>query len=284
MCIRDSFGVGEWMNNDFVSGAKGLLPEHEYYNKYYGRTSWNSSTIISMAIGQGELLLTPIQMANIAAIIANKGFYYTPHIIKSIEGENNIDSSFTKKKYTTISKKNYDLIIEGMEKVIKNSNGTAHNIQSDEIVICGKTGTAQNPHGEDHSIFIAFAPKEDPKIALAVYVENGGWGSKWAAPIASLIIEKYTNSNKQGVWDIFSEQVFLSTLPCSEIIIASPGLTSLSKIYPSALRAELSDATMKDPSSFLPRTKGLMPLESLKPTRPTPSTRTATANPPSHLL
>ena len=189
-----SFGVGEWMNNDFVSGAKGLLPEHEYYNKYYGRTSWNSSTIISMAIGQGELLLTPIQMANIAAIIANKGFYYTPHIIKSIEGENNIDSSFTEKKYTTISKKNYDLIIEGMEKVIKNSNGTAHNIQSDEIVICGKTGTAQNPHGEDHSIFIAFAPKEDPKIALAVYVENGGWGSKWAAPIASLIIEKYTNS------------------------------------------------------------------------------------------
>ena len=147
-----------------------------------------------MAIGQGELLLTPIQMANIAAIIANKGFYYTPHIIKSIEGENNIDSSFTEKKYTTISKKNYDLIIEGMEKVIKNSNGTAHNIQSDEIVICGKTGTAQNPHGEDHSIFIAFAPKEDPKIALAVYVENGGWGSKWAAPIASLIIEKYTNS------------------------------------------------------------------------------------------
>ena len=182
------------MNNDFVSGAKGLLPEHEYYNKYYGRTSWNSSTIISMAIGQGELLLTPIQMANIAAIIANKGFYYTPHIIKSIEGENNIDSSFTEKKYTTISKKNYDLIIEGMEKVIKNSNGTAHNIQSDEIVICGKTGTAQNPHGEDHSIFIAFAPKEDPKIALAVYVENGGWGSKWAAPRASLLIEKYTNS------------------------------------------------------------------------------------------
>mgnify|MGYP001158617934 CR=1 FL=1 len=189
-----SFGVGEWMNNDFVSGAKGLLPKHDYYNKYYGRTSWNSSTIISMAIGQGELLLTPIQMANIASIIANKGFYFTPHIIKSIEGKNNIDSSFTVKKYTTISPENYDIIIEGMERVIKDNNGTAHNIKSDDIIICGKTGTAQNPHGEDHSIFIAFAPKEDPKIALAVYVENGGWGSKWAAPIASLIIEKYTNS------------------------------------------------------------------------------------------
>ena len=189
-----SFGVGEWMNNDFVSGAKGLLPKHDYYNKYYGRTSWNSSTIISMAIGQGELLLTPIQMANIASIIANKGFYFTPHIIKSIEGKSHIDSSFTVKKHTTISPKNYDIIIEGMERVIKDNNGTAHNIKSDDIVICGKTGTAQNPHGEDHSIFIAFAPKEDPKIALAVYVENGGWGSKWAAPIASLIIEKYTNS------------------------------------------------------------------------------------------
>ena len=189
-----SFGVGEWMNNDFVSGAPGFLPKHDYYNKYYGRTSWNSSTIISMAIGQGELLLTPIQMANIASIIANKGFYFTPHIIKSIEGKSHIDSSFTVKKHTTISPKNYDIIIEGMERVIKDNNGTAHNIKSDDIVICGKTGTAQNTHGEDHSIFIAFAPKEDPKIALAVYVENGGWGSKWAAPIASLIIEKYTNS------------------------------------------------------------------------------------------
>ena len=189
-----SFGIGEWMNNDFVSGAKGLLPKDSYYNKYYGRTSWNSSTIISMAIGQGELLMTPIQMANIAAIIANKGYYFTPHIVKGIEGETEIDSSFTTKKYTTINPKHYDIIIDGMERVIKNSNGTAHNIFSDDIVICGKTGTAQNPHGQDHSIFIAFAPKKNPKIALAVYVENGGWGSTWAAPIASLMIQKFTQS------------------------------------------------------------------------------------------
>ena len=189
-----SFGIGEWMNNDFVSGAKGLLPEHTYYNKYYGRTSWNSSTIISMAIGQGELLLTPIQMANIAAIIANKGYFYTPHIIKGIEGEYKIDSNFTTKKYTTINPKHYENIIDGMERVVSSSTGTANNILADDIVICGKTGTAQNPHGEDHSIFIAFAPKDKPKIALAVYVENGGWGSTWAAPIAGLMIQKYTNS------------------------------------------------------------------------------------------
>ena len=159
-----SFGIGEWMNNDFVSGAKGLLPEHTYYNKYYGRTSWNSSTIISMAIGQGELLLTPIQMANIAAIVANKGYFYTPHIIKGIEGENKIDSNFTTKKYTTINPKHYEVIIDGMERVVSSSNGTANNILADDIVICGKTGTAQNPHGEDHSIFIAFAPKDNLKL------------------------------------------------------------------------------------------------------------------------
>ena len=181
------------MNNDFVSGTKGFLPEHDYYNKYYGRKSWNSSTIISMAIGQGELLLTPIQMANIAAIIANRGFYYTPHIIKSVEGQNEIDSSYTTKKFTTINPKYFETVIDGMEQVIKNPKGTAHNISSDSIAICGKTGTAQNP-GKDHSIFIAFAPKENPQIAIAVYVENGGWGSTWAAPIAGLMIKKYTNN------------------------------------------------------------------------------------------
>ena len=146
-----------------------------------------------MAIGQGELLLTPIQMANITAIIANRGYYYTPHIVKNIEKEENIDSLYREKKYTTISEKNFEIIIEGMEQVVKNPKGTAHNVFNNKIEICGKTGTAQNPHGEDHSIFIAFAPKENPKIAIAVYIENGGWGSKWAAPISSLMIEKYLN-------------------------------------------------------------------------------------------
>ena len=189
-----SFGIGQWMNNDFVSGAKGLLPEHKYYNKYYGRKSWNSSTIISMAIGQGELLLTPIQMANITATIANRGYYFTPHIIKYIDGKERIDSTYIMKKFTSVSPKNFEIIIDGMENVIKSTDGTAHNIFSDSIIMCGKTGTAQNPHGKDHSIFIAFAPKDNPKIAIAVYVENGGWGSTWAAPIAGLMIQKYTKT------------------------------------------------------------------------------------------
>ena len=146
-----------------------------------------------MAIGQGELLVTPIQTANIAAILANRGFYYTPHIIKSIEGEAKIDTNFTNKKYCSIEAKYFTPIINGMEKVVEGKDGTARNAKIPEVTICGKTGTAENPHGEDHSIFIAFAPKENPKIAIAVYIENGGWGSTWASPIASLIIDKYLN-------------------------------------------------------------------------------------------
>ncbi|MAO34057.1 MAG: penicillin-binding protein 2 [Flavobacteriales bacterium] len=189
-----SFGIGKYMNNDFISGSTGTLPKSSYFNNLY-KGSWNSNTIISMAIGQGELLLTPIQMANITAIIANRGFYYTPHIIKKISTENGIDSSFTKKKFCSIEADKFKPIIEGMQQVVEGEDGTGQNAMISGIEICGKTGTAQNPHGEDHSIFIAFAPKKDPKIAIAVYVENGGWGATWAVPIASLIIEKYLNNS-----------------------------------------------------------------------------------------
>ena len=151
----------------------------------------NANTIISMGIGQGELLLTPIQMANMTAILANRGFYYTPHIVKAISGEESIDTNFTNKKFCTIEPKHFIPIIEGMKEVIEGENGTAQNAKIPGIEICGKTGTAQNPHGENHSIFIAFAPEENPKIAIAVYVENGGAGSTWGAPIASLMIERY---------------------------------------------------------------------------------------------
>jgi len=184
-----SFGIGNFMHNDFINGSPGKLPKSTYFNTLY-RGSWNANTIISMAIGQGELLLTPIQMANMTAILANRGYYYTPHIIKEIGG-GKIDSSFTLKKYCSIEEKYFEPIISGMQKVIEDEKGTATNAKLNDIIICGKTGTAQNPHGEDHSIFIAFAPKENPKIAIAVYVENGGWGSTWAAPIASLMIENY---------------------------------------------------------------------------------------------
>tara|TARA_B100001250_G_C19807958_1_gene794304 strand:- start:267 stop:2093 length:1827 start_codon:yes stop_codon:yes gene_type:complete len=187
-----SFGIGNYMNNDFITGSPGKLPKSSYFEKLY-KGSWNANTIISMSIGQGELLLTPIQMANITAILANRGFYYTPHIIKSISREEAIDTNFTRKKFCTIEPKYFEPIIEGMKKVTMGENGTAKNAQVHGFEICGKTGTAQNPHGEDHSIFIAFAPIETPKIAIAVYVENGGWGSTWAVPIAALMTEKYLN-------------------------------------------------------------------------------------------
>ena len=187
-----SFGVGNYMNNDFITGSPGKLPKSSYFERLY-KGSWNANTIISMSIGQGELLLTPIQMANITAIVANRGFYYTPHIIKNISKEETIDSNFTKKKFCTIEPKYFIPIIEGMKKVIEGKDGTGQNAKIPGIEICGKTGTAQNPHGEDHSIFIAFAPVNEPEIAIAVYIENGGWGSTWAVPIASLMIEKYLN-------------------------------------------------------------------------------------------
>lgn len=184
-----SFGIGDYLNNDFTNGRPGKLPTYLYYENLY-KKSWNANTIISMAIGQGELLLTPIQMANMTSIIANRGYYYTPHIIKDISGHT-IDSSFTTRRYCSIEEKHFDIIIEGMKNVVEEKEGTANNSKISNIIICGKTGTAQNPHGKDHSIFIAFAPKDNPKIAIAVYVENGGWGSTWAAPIASLMIQKY---------------------------------------------------------------------------------------------
>ena len=150
-----------------------------------------------MSIGQGELLLTPMQLANITAIIANRGFYYIPHILKKIEGQSEIDKKFTTKKITTIDPKHFNTIIKGMEDVVEGNDGTAKNTKINNVVVCGKTGTAENNLGnkKDHSIYIAFAPKDNPKIAIAVYIENAGWGSTWAAPIGSLMIEKYINNS-----------------------------------------------------------------------------------------
>ena len=147
-----------------------------------------------MSIGQGELLVSPIQMANLSAILANRGYYYIPHIIKEIENDT-IPSKFKQKHYSSIERKHFTTVIDGMEMVFNLKDGTSIESKVEGITICGKTGTAENPHGEDHSIFIAFAPKENPEIAIAVYVENGGWGSTWAAPIATLMIEQYLKGN-----------------------------------------------------------------------------------------
>ena len=191
-----SFGLGNFLGNDLSVGKKGNIPDGNYYDRWYPDFRWGSTTILSNAIGQGEILVTPIQLANMTAAIANKGFYYTPHIIKSVEG-GTVDQKFNVKKITSIDSVHFNPVIEGMYKVYK--SGTASFLKVPEIDICGKTGTAENftkikdvrTQLTDHSIFIAFAPKEEPKIAISVLIENGYYGARWAGRVASLMIEKY---------------------------------------------------------------------------------------------
>ena len=186
-----SFGLGNFLNNDLYTGRKGRVPSVDFYNRQYGKKRWKAPTVISLAIGQDALVVSPIQMANMCAAIANRGYYFTPHIVRKIDGKVLTDSTFSVAKQTSIDEKHFKTIIYGMEKVYTGKYGTAKTAQVKNIEICGKTGTAENSHGEDHSIFIAFAPKDKPQIAIAVYIENGGWGSTWAAPIAGLMIEQY---------------------------------------------------------------------------------------------
>ncbi len=196
-----SFGFGEKLGSDFTNELKGNMPTAAYYDRIYGKGRWNFLTILSMAIGQGELLNTPLQMANMTAAIANRGWYYTPHLVKQIENKEEIDQKFRKRHHTTIDSSHYTPVVEGMELAVNGGKGsTARIARIQDITVCGKTGTAENPHGEDHSIFIAFAPKDDPKIALAVYVENEGFGGTWAAPIASLMIEQYLTGDVKRSW------------------------------------------------------------------------------------
>ncbi|MGB1931763.1 MAG: penicillin-binding protein 2 [Flavobacteriales bacterium] len=195
-----SFGLGNWLNNDLPTGQKGFVPTQKFYDRIYGKNRWKSLTNLSLSIGQDALLTTPIQMANMTAAIANRGYYYTPHIVKSIENDS-IDGRFRKPIRTMVDSSLFEIVIKGMQEVVEDEElGTSNIAKMENITVCGKTGTAQNPHGEDHSIFIGFAPKDNPKIALAVYVENGGWGSTWAVPIASLMIEKYLNDTIERDW------------------------------------------------------------------------------------
>lgn len=190
----ESFGYGNKLNIDLPNELKGTLPSVGFYDRYFRKGGWNSLTIISLSIGQGELGATPLQMANLAATIANRGYYLTPHVVKEIKGKGSIDPRFGIRHYTTIDSTWYSYIVEGMDMAVNGpagSGSTARIAALPDIVICGKTGTSQNPHGDDHSVFIAFAPKDNPKIAMAVYVENAGFGATWAAPIATLMIEKY---------------------------------------------------------------------------------------------
>lgn len=185
-----SFGLGAKTGLDLNNEKGGNVPSLSFYNRRFGEGKWKFSNIYSLSIGQGELGVTPLQMANIATIIANRGYYYKPHLIKGIGKSKEKLSKYQKKHRVTIDPEHFGLIIDGMQGAVI-AGTVAPSALMPGIDICGKTGTAQNPHGEDHSVFIAFAPKENPKIAIAVYVENAGFGGTWAAPIANLMIARY---------------------------------------------------------------------------------------------
>ncbi len=187
-------GVGQLLHVDLPYEQSGLLPSTAMYDnpkRYYGHNRWSATTIISNAIGQGEILMTPLQMAHMVAIIANRGTYYQPHFVRAawnLETSEWVALSY-EQKYTEIARHHYEVVIDAMEQVV--ATGTARRAFIEDIVVCGKTGTVQNPHGEDHAVFVGFAPKENPQIAIAVILENAGGGGSWAAPAASLMIEKY---------------------------------------------------------------------------------------------
>lgn len=214
-----AIGLGLWkekietlgFNHAFNVGVpgvnKGQIPGPDYYNRLYGENRWAFSTIYSVSIGQGEVLVSPLQMANYASILANRGYYITPHLLKQINGED-YEGEMAQKVVTPFDRKYFDICVEGMDWVVNKPGGTGHNAYIPGITVCGKTGTAQNPHGKDNSVFMAFAPKDDPKIAIAVYVENAGFGGTWAAPIARLMMEKYI---KGEISDPNLEQRILTT-------------------------------------------------------------------------
>ena len=190
-----SFGFGRKLESDFPSELGGNIPTSQYYDKIYGRRGWKFPTIVSLSIGQGEIGATPLQIANLAATVANRGYYYIPHLVKDSE-DISIDPKYHQRQYTMVDSAYFEVAAEGMYMAVNGggkAGGTAFVGRVDGLDICGKTGTAQNPHGKDNSVFICFAPKDDPKIAVAAYVENAGFGATWACPIASLMIERYLN-------------------------------------------------------------------------------------------
>ena len=188
-----SFGFGRKLGSDFPSELGGNIPTSSYYNKIYGKNRWRFQTVVSLSIGQGEIGATPLQIANLAAIMANRGYWYIPHIVKDSENYR-IDDKYRERNYTLVDTTFFETAVEGMYMAVNgggSAGGTAFAAAVDGLDVCGKTGTAQNPHGKDNSVFICFAPKDDPKIAVAAYVENAGFGATWALPVASLMLEQY---------------------------------------------------------------------------------------------
>ena len=188
-CWRDymvSMGFGYQLGIDLPGEKRGLIPNAEFYDRAY-RSSWNGLTVISIAIGQGEVNATPLQIANLGATIANRGYFITPHVVKQIQDEP-LDSIYTTRRYTMASRENYETVVQGMRSAVL--GGTCHALAGCDFMPCGKTGTAQN-RGHDHSVFMGFAPMDNPQIAVAVYVENGGWGATYGVPIGGLIMEQF---------------------------------------------------------------------------------------------
>ena len=184
-----SMGFGYKLGIDLPGEKRGMIPNAPFYDKVY-RNRWSGLTVISISIGQGEVNLTPLQIANLGATIANRGYYIVPHVVKEVQGMP-LDTLYTRKHHTMVQPKHYDAVIEGMRQAVLGGTCRAANSYSYEV--CGKTGTAQNPHGQDHSVFMGFAPRENPKIAICVYVENGSWGATYGVPIGALMMEQYIN-------------------------------------------------------------------------------------------
>ncbi|MFZ4102912.1 MAG: penicillin-binding protein 2 [Sphingobacterium thalpophilum] len=214
-----AFGIGTALGIDLPGERNGLLPTADLYTKRFKNDSWGSAFTISLSIGQGELGITPLQMANVMAIVANRGFFYKPHLIKGIGEKKIIKDEFLKKNSAGIDQSYFDVIIDGMSAVVNQPSGTAWYSKIPDIEMCGKTGTVQNPQGKDHSVFVGFAPRENPKIAIAVVVENAGFGATWSAPIASLLVEKYINKKINRPQAYMDRLINANLLPGSEKVV-----------------------------------------------------------------
>lgn len=204
----NSFGLGVKLETDIYGIRPGLIPNPAFYDRWYGKNGWAFKTIRSIAIGQGEVKLTPLQMANVAVIIANRGWFITPHCVKSI-GDDGPRPEYLVKNKTMVDSIHFAPVIDGMRRVTEEAGGTGKNAKVPDITVCGKTGTVENPHGKDHSVFIAFAPMDNPQIAIAVFTENAGFGGTWSAPISSLMIEFYL---KREISDKAKEQRILDAV------------------------------------------------------------------------
>ncbi len=204
-----SMGYGYKLGVDLPGEGRGFIPNDKFYNKFYGEGRWSANTIISVAIGQGEIMATPLQIANLCATIANRGWFITPHVVKEIQ-DTVLDPKYTERRYPTIDAHWYEDVAEGMHMAV--TGGTCRRAAMPGIEAAGKTGTAQNPHGKDHSAFMGFAPFDNPKIAVCAYIENGGWGATFGVPIGSLIMEKYLTGEISQPRKYMEEQMLNTSL------------------------------------------------------------------------